>query len=139
MTWASKYFDIPFVDRGSTRCGCDCWGLVTLIYREQLDIKLPLYPEIVKGDLESKWGEITRAAASSDWLTVKDPQEFDVVLMKGLICHQGKKMTRPIHVGVVTCPDFLVHIESGSEVTIANYKSHPRVKRRVVNFFRHSS
>lgn len=40
-TWWGEYVNLPFLDRGRTRDGLDCWGLVRLVYREQRGIALP--------------------------------------------------------------------------------------------------
>ena len=36
-----KYVGIPFKDHGNTREGCDCYGLVYLIYKEEFGLLLP--------------------------------------------------------------------------------------------------
>lgn len=41
MIDTSKYIKIPFKEHGRSYSGCDCYGLVTLFYQEELDIKLP--------------------------------------------------------------------------------------------------
>lgn len=45
MSWAAKYIGILFVEHGRTREGCDCWGLLRLVYREEFGIELPGYDE----------------------------------------------------------------------------------------------
>jgi cell wall-associated NlpC family hydrolase len=38
-----KYLSIPYIESGRTFEGCDCWGLVSLYYREELNIPLAEY------------------------------------------------------------------------------------------------
>lgn len=38
MIWSDRFIGIPFEDHGRARAGCDCWGLVCLIYQEELAI-----------------------------------------------------------------------------------------------------
>ncbi len=39
--WAGRYIGLPFVEHGRNLAGADCWGLVTVIYREEAGIELP--------------------------------------------------------------------------------------------------
>jgi cell wall-associated NlpC family hydrolase len=137
--WPVIYQGIPFRDRGGDRAGCDCWGLITLIYREQLGIALPDYPEIAAGASLDKAREIAAAAEGPEWSEVAagDERAFDVVLMRGLVVHEGRKSSRPIHVGCVFEPGLLTHIERVCEVSVVNYRAHPRMRHRVEGFYRH--
>ena len=40
-TWWNKYVGIPYAPGMSSRDGCDCWGLVRLVYREEFGTLLP--------------------------------------------------------------------------------------------------
>lgn len=40
---AGTYVGIPYADHRSDRSGCDCWGLVRLVYRERAGVVLPAY------------------------------------------------------------------------------------------------
>jgi hypothetical protein len=137
--WVSRYYGIPFIDRGLTRDGCDCWGLVRLVIMEQTGVRLPEYPEIGRGATLSKLRAILAAADGPEWLEVDPGQEkaFDVVLMRGLVEHDDRKHQRPIHIGCVVTPGTLIHIEDGCEVTVVDYRSHPRMKHRLTGFYRH--
>ncbi len=39
--WTTKYLDIKYVPGGRRASGCDCWGLVCLVYSQELGIELP--------------------------------------------------------------------------------------------------
>lgn len=136
--WASHYFGIPFIDRGVTRDGCDCWGLCRLVILEQTGLKLPKYPEIGCGATLAKLRTILAAADGPDWIEIERGQEraFDLVLMRGQFEHEGRKYSRPIHVGIAVQPGMLMHIEQGSEVTIVGF-DHPRIRRRITQIYRH--
>lgn len=137
--WVSQYFGIPFIDRGLTRDGCDCWGLVRLVILESTGVKLPEYPEISQGASLTKLRTILAAADGPEWSEINAGNEraFDVVLMKGIVLHDGKRHQRPIHIGCVIAPGMLIHIEQGSDVTVVDYRTHPRMKHRITGFYRH--
>ena len=134
-----RYYGIPFLDRGLTRDGCDCWGLARLIILEQTGIKLPAYPELEPGASLAKLRKITVETSGPEWIEIAPGSEraFDVALMKGIVLHDGKRHQRPIHIGCVVTPGTLIHIEIGNEVTVVDYRSHPRMKHRISGFYRH--
>ena len=41
--WARQYVGLEFSDHGDTRDGCNCWGLVRLVHREQCARDIPPY------------------------------------------------------------------------------------------------
>src|SRR5512134_1374594 len=53
-SWAGAYVGIPYLDHGAARSGCDCWGLVRLIYRERTRIELPSYAGDYAGEADSE-------------------------------------------------------------------------------------
>lgn len=141
MIWAASYLGIPFLERGVSRRGCDCWGLLCLIFTEQRGIALPDYAEVPAGANRAKIDAILAASIdSSAWQPVAPGAEraFDVVLMRGIIRHEGAAHSRPIHVGCVIAPGRLIHIEQESGVMIADYRRHPVTSKRVEGFFRYA-
>lgn len=44
MAWSDRYLGISYVSSGSSFDGCDCWGLLCLVFHEELDIQLPNIP-----------------------------------------------------------------------------------------------
>ena len=136
--WVWRYLSIPFVDRGLTRDGCDCWGLYRLIVLEQTGLKLPEYPGIEAGAALAKFRAILRAAEGPEWAEIGAAlvRPFDAVLMRGLIERDGQRFSRPIHIGCVVEPGKLIHIEAGAGVTFVDYQRDPRVKNRINGFYR---
>jgi cell wall-associated NlpC family hydrolase len=103
-SWVTRYLNIPFKERGRTRAGVDCYGLVRLIYQEQRHIELPSYTEhyattadyeeitaLVRGEAGSKWHEILLAHATT----------YD-----GLIF---RLVGQPTHFGLVLDPPWFIH------------------------------
>ena len=89
------YVGIPFANHGRELEGVDCWGLVTIVYRRELQIVLPDYHERYRD------GEHVRGIAKAfqdhtgdDFAEVSlldaEPTDCVVVEIRGL----------PIHVGV---------------------------------------
>jgi len=87
----SKYIGIPYKNLGRTREGCDCWGLLRIIYQEEFDMILPEYDGLILDDAEKL--EIERIINShrEDWEQVDIPVIGDGVLMNvfGLAIHIG--------------------------------------------------
>lgn len=130
---------VPFVDRGSDFAGCDCYGLVRLLYAEVKGVLLPDLGGIAQGaDLSPRAAEVAEACAGT-WVEVPRPQAkaLDVVLMRGIVAHEGHKASRPVHVGCMVNPGALIHIEEGVGVSLVEL-NHFRIRRRVDGFYRYS-
>ena len=138
-SFAFAYLGIPFGDRGSSRDSCDCWGLVSLLYRERLGVALPLYPEIETVKDPAMFRTFVRESKGEQWeeIPAGSEQPYDVVLMRGIVEVEGRKASRPIHVGCVVRPGQLIHTEQGIGVSIVDYRNHTSIKHRVISFFRY--
>lgn len=141
MSWAASYLDVPFVDRGSSREGCDCYGLFVTIARERLGISIPDYPEIPQGANLAKIRAILTAAQGPQWEEIApgSEQPFDAVLMRSIISDGERRHSRPIHIGCVTKPGTMIHIQEKTGVSIVNYRRDPMIKNRVTGFYRYSA
>lgn len=116
--WAAQYLNIPFRPKGRTREGVDCYGLVRLIYQEQLNIELPSYTEeyetihdkfeiecLLRGEVGTRWKEIPLVSA----------KEFDGIIFN-IVGH-------PTHFGLIVNAPRFIHAmrnegqENGGRVT----------------------
>lgn len=128
MSWYEKYMSIPFVEKGRDWNGCDCWGLVRLIYATELGIELPSYLETYENTNDSKsLRDVIVAERSEHWLNPTEPTEFDVILlqMRGV----------PMHVGVVTKKNHMIHCVKDIGIAHEHYGT-ARWKHRVMGFGR---
>lgn len=88
VEWAGEYIGIPYRLKGRDRNGCDCWGLVCLVYKERFKIDLDkfMYDSLDDGVL--KISEHKNA-----FTKVNNPSIGDIILFNFF----GK----PTHIGII--------------------------------------
>ena len=107
--WWADYIGIPFVEHGRDRSGCDCWGLVRLIYAEQLGIELPswnAYRHVMDGG--AIYAQLDKVLPLWEPLTI--PHAFAVGLFA--VGHSR------VHVGLFADVDRMIHIEKGKDACL---------------------
>ena len=130
MTWSNRFIGLPWADFGRTREGCDCYGLVHVVYREELGITLPDYLGYGSPD---EVGEIAAliegAQASPLWLPREGPAlAFDVAVFR-----QGRLAT---HVGIVVRHGLMLHMVDGDAAKLEDYRA-GRWASRLTGHWRH--
>lgn len=116
--WWRKYVGVPYKDFGRSTDGCDCWGLLRLVYAEEFGIELPSYiggyesPRAGRGlgtligqEVDNNpWGAVLRNTERSG----------DAVLLalRGYPCH----------VGIVTAPGDMLHVTRGIDAVVESYR-----------------
>jgi cell wall-associated NlpC family hydrolase len=75
----NKYIGIPFVDKGSSLEACDCYGLVRLVYKEELQTTIPDFNSSCK-DTKRIFSDYLKQIAEH-WKLVQEPQLYDVIAM----------------------------------------------------------
>lgn len=81
----ADFIGIPYRERGRTREGLDCFGVVVLFYKEILGIKLPDYT-----GYDGNWYRIGSDAVLTDklnesaavWRSVGTPEKYDILVFK---------------------------------------------------------
>lgn len=73
------YINIPFVNKSSSKNGCDCFGLVRYFYREELCIDIP-DPRISCNQTHHIFSEYQQQI-QKNWITIQSPENFCVVAM----------------------------------------------------------
>jgi len=139
--WTESYLDIPFAFDGRDRTGCDCWGLLRLIYAEQLGIELPSFSDVPAAESHLVMQEMVRQSRTRPWLDVplSDLREFDAVRMIGHYRDGNGVMHRgPIHVACALDNSTILHIEPGRGV-IAQPITEQAIARRIVAVHRHEA
>lgn len=124
-----RFVGIPYLDRGRSIVGVDCWGLLFLVYRELRGIELPSYAErYVTGSDRVAMARLI-AGELDDWQEIEAGEErtFDGVLMR-----EGNF---PRHIGVVTQPGMVLHVFDGQTSRIERYRS-GILANRIAGFYR---
>lgn len=107
--WWGDYVGLSFKRGGRTRAGVDCWGLVRLIYLEQLHVELPLLGDEYSDPSDAAIIAPLVAQHLPSWRQV-DAQPFAVALFASAI-HQ-------YHVGVMLDAKRMVHAAPGKDVCV---------------------
>ena len=113
--WTDDYIEIPFKPDGRDRNGCDCWGLVCLVYREKLGIELPEYKGVFEAQTIAQLKNVSRVMEreKESWVRVEKPHEFDVVMIRS--------GAYAWHVGIVIDRRRMLHVMSGINSTVEEY------------------
>jgi len=92
LNWYTKYLTIPFMNKGRSFAGCDCFGLVKLIYKD-FNIAVPEF-EISCDDTRSIVKAI-KCEVQRCWIRIDRPEKLALVVMAtdmqrpGLVNHIG--------------------------------------------------
>lgn len=130
-----QFIGIPFENMGRTIKGCDCWGLITLIYQHYLAIQLPTYvidqfnvDKVKQAFLNEKlrWSIIDRNQVSL----------FDVA---ELVIRTNSGKLEPLHVGIIVDDAYLLHTEKDIGSHLVRFKEDFRIKSRIVNVWRYNA
>jgi cell wall-associated NlpC family hydrolase len=127
MIDASKYIRIPYLDKGRSFEGCDCFGLVILIYRNEFNRELADVMYATAEDRETIAKLIDVNAPTIDAQPVREPEEGDLVLMR----NAGAAS----HIGIYLEGGLCLHT-SRKYGTCCERIDGPRLKWRIAGYYR---
>lgn len=81
MSIFGKYVGIPYVHKGRSLNGLDCWGLVVLIYRELFNMEL-LDMENYEQDWAKQGNNYFLENYSKQFEQVENLEKYDIILFK---------------------------------------------------------
>ena len=126
-----KFMRIPFKSQGRDYNGCDCWGLLRLVYEDHLNIVLRSYDEVPAENFE----DIAKLMAmyKEEWISITSGlQTYDVVMMRT----QGRFKPIAAHVGIMINQREFIHTEQGIGPR-KNRIDEPFVRNRIFEYRRH--
>ena len=74
MNWVQDYVGLPYEMCGRSFEGVDCWGLVVMVYRNELGIVLPDWVTDEEIDWESERGAFINLDTPTDYCLVRTPR-----------------------------------------------------------------
>lgn len=128
--WVAQYIDIPFADHGRGHQGCDCYGLVRLVLREQFGLELP---ELLAGYADT--GMVEEIARMIDHH--RPLLGFDEVAAAQLgdVAHL-RRGRDGCHLGLMLSPYLLLHTDEPGGVRVDDIRR-PHLRPRLLGFYRH--
>jgi cell wall-associated NlpC family hydrolase len=127
--WVKKYIGIPFVSNGRMTDGCDCYGLVRLVLRNEYGIDLPELSDNYADALNIK--ETARLFA--EHRPVLAGEKIDAPEEKAVAVLTEHGATA--HVGIVAGGGYILHtgIKTGS---VCQRETHPGLRGRIEGYYR---
>lgn len=139
--WVNKYLDIPYVNQGFSRAGVHCYGLVWLVYSQELGIVLDKYLPITAADIRAAAKTIRREASIGPWTRVDNTlaQDFDFVLIAAYDEEKNKISRIEGHIGLAVGNRRVLHIEETSRTSSCPKRDHPTIRERILATYRHEA
>ena len=116
-SWCSKYMDKPFLEKGRSALGYDCWGLVLAVCRDEFGVNLPDYID----EYESPFDRASIAAtmeteiASGAYERIFEPQAGAIIILRLL--------GRPWHCAIAVDRRWMLHVVRGANVVLERVDS----------------
>ncbi len=104
--WSAPYVGLRFAPRGRERGGIDCYGLLRLVWAEVAGVILPRHDGCC-----DEAGTIARESMAFTEVAADEARPLDAVIMNTDVMECGKWVQRPLHMGVVAAPGWVLHIE----------------------------
>ena len=128
--WCAKYVGLPYCDKGRSREGFDCWGLVRHVLADEFGIHgLPDYVnEYSSASDRESVTKIVCSGKADGWKQVAVPNPGSVVILQ-IAGH-------PWHCGVVVNAEWMLHTLKGVDVCLERLDS-PVWRNRIEGFYQY--
>ncbi|SDY55577.1 C40 family peptidase [Citreimonas salinaria] len=128
----SAYVGLPHRDHGRDRNGVDCWGLLRLVYAEQLGIDLPSYADRYADTAERAALDalLSDPDCRAPWAPVAAARPFDALLFRA-----GRYAQ---HVAVAVDARHMLHVHARTASVIVPVADQPW-GNRLLGTFRHEA
>lgn len=125
--WAIEYIGKPWENGGRGPVAFDCWGLLWFIYRKNLGIELPSYPNTDAKGLTLVRQLIKDEASGGDWKRIAQPVNYCGVRLS------------PSHVGIYLATDggLILHAADGHNVVAQSVRVLQASGFKSLEFFQH--
>jgi len=127
--WVKKYIGIPFASNGRSMDGCDCYGLVRLVLRNEYGVDLP---ELSDNYADAQCvSETSRLFArhlpvlAAEKIGAAEEKAVAAITLHGVIAH----------IGIAAGGGYILHtgIKTGS---ICQRETHPGLRGRIEGYYR---
>jgi hypothetical protein len=126
MTY-DKYIGLPYLANGRTEAGVDCWGLVRLFYKNELNIDLPSYVDDYNGPYDPAIISLMDQYKEVEWKKQAVPEAGDVCVFN--------IYGEPCHVGVYVGNNKFIHSRENKDVVIESITS-PKWANRLEGYYK---
>ena len=119
-SWVEKYIGIPFLSGGRTESGCDCWGFIRLVFKNEYGYELP----VISGDYTNALNVSQTKKLFCDMIPIitgekiKEPEERAIAIIS--------VRNLPCHIGLYAGDDYIIHSKYGIGVCLEKIESPKR-------------
>ncbi len=128
--WVAGYIGIPFKTGGTTREGCDCVGLVRMVWRERFGRDLPDY-DGAHWSAEIEASSLREAAERYSRL-FRRIEAGEERLGDGILI---RMRGHPLHLAMVVTPGWMLHVETETDSCLTEYRT-SAWRNRLLGFYR---
>jgi cell wall-associated NlpC family hydrolase len=128
--WSNNYVGTPYDEHGRLRTGCDCYGLICVVYQEELNITLPDYLGYSSVEEHAEIAALISDGKSSPvWV----PADGSAVAFDVAVFRRGRLDT---HVGLIVKHGIMLHMADEDCAKHADYRTGAWA-HRLTGIFRH--
>lgn len=127
--WSDDFVGLPWRPKGRDRSGIDCYGLARLAWGEVRGFWLPTYTDGYKA---AQAPAVASRIKGEMWEWVREVPPAEASPWDFILIRKGQW---PTHIGLVTTPGKMLHIEAEQTSNVTRYTD-PEWRLRVVGFYR---